>query len=984
MPDSISTSALDFRQLFEAAPGLYLVLLPDFTIVAASDAYLHATMTGREEIVGREIFEVFPDNPNETEADGVRNLRASLEKVMRTGERDAMAIQKYDVRRPPEKGGNFEERFWSPLNLPVLNEAGETAFIIHHVEDVTETVRAEKIAADLKSRADLIESEQKKAEAALEAGEIGTWTFDIANDRVFADKNLAKIFSVSAEDAAGGGLANYICAIHPNDRARVETLIVEAIRNGEACTAEYRVVQPDNSVRWVIARASVLRGADGSPIEIPGVVIDITERKVAEEKLRENRERLQMAMDVAKIFSWEMNLATQKIEWSDNVERVVGFLLPEEFEVTVNDLIHPEDREPTAREILDAIERGENYESEFRLVNPETGEIVWVRAQGVVASDTADNQPRFVGITQNITETKQAQESLLERSHLAILNGDIGVAINQGEDLRSMLKSCTDALVKNLDVAFARVWTLDKDEKVLELQASSGIYTHLDGAHSRVPVGKFKIGKIALERQPHLTNNVVTDPRVSDKEWAKRERMIAFAGYPLIIEDRLLGVICVFARRILTEVTLQALKSISDAVANGIERKRIEEDRKRLLEKERAARADAENANRLKDDFLATLSHELRTPLTSILGWSRMIGSGQLGAEQTKIAIETVERNAKLQSQLIEDILDVSRIISGKLRLDIRPVDLRAAIENALEAARPAADAKNIRLQQILDTNVGTISGDADRLQQVFWNLLSNAVKFTPKNGRVQVKLERVDSHVEVVVADSGQGIDAETLPFVFERFRQSDSTPTRVHGGLGLGLAIVRHLVELHGGSVSAASDGLNAGAVFTASFPLSAVRENSVENADKSIGGASGENQPKLFCPPELKDVRILIVDDELDTRALLTSIFETCEAKITAAANLADALEAVKTNDFDILVSDIGMPEHDGFELISEIRKLSPENGGRIPAIALTAYARVEDRMRVLAAGFQMHVPKPVEPAELLAIVANLAGWKTKVII
>lgn len=409
------------------------------------------------------------------------------------------------------------------------------------------------------------------------------------------------------------------------------------------------------------------------------------------------------------------------------------------------------------------------------------------------------------------------------------------------------------------------------------------------------------------------------------------------------------------------------------------EDKQIQTEREKLLASEKNARAEAERANRLKDDFLATLSHELRTPLSAILGWARLLKEKQIGAEQTFRAIDTIERNARSQAQLIEDILDVSRIISGKLRLNVQPVDLSSVIEQAIEAVRPAADAKSIRLQRVLASGV-MISGDADRLQQIIWNLLSNAIKFTPRDGRVQIKLERLGSHVEVTVADNGVGIDAETLPFIFERFRQSDSSTTRQHGGLGLGLAIVRHLVELHGGSVQATSDGAGKGTVFNLLFPIIPLRSENFAtgNTGELEAPAPASAQTEFRCPPEIKNLQILLVDDEPDTREMLAFVFRKCEAEVTDVASVSEALEAVKSGKYDVLVSDIGMPERDGYDLIRNIRRLTPEHGGRIPAVALTAYARFEDRLKALSAGFQMHVPKPVEPAELLTIVAGLAHW------
>ena len=582
----------------------------------------------------------------------------------------------------------------------------------------------------------------------------------------------------------------------------------------------------------------------------------------------------------------------------------------------------------------------------------------------------------------NITERRRSAEALLERTRLAELNADVGLALTRSDNLGDMLHRCTKAMVEHLDAAFARIWTVNKKGDVLELQASAGMYTHLDGSHGRVPVGKFKIGLIAQERQPHLTNEVVGDPRVSDQEWAKREGIVAFAGYPLIVEERLIGVMAMFARRELTEATLQALASVANAIALGIERKRGEQERAQLLASEQRARREAESANRTKDEFLGTLSHELRTPLTAILGWARMLSAGQLDEINQQRALETIERNARAQSQLIEDILDVSRVISGKMRLEVRPLDLATVIEAAVDTALPAADAKGIRLQRVLDSGASMVSGDSTRLQQVVWNLLSNAIKFTPRGGRVQVRLERINSHVEIVVSDTGQGMTSNILPYIFERFRQADSTSTRAHGGLGLGLAIVRHLVELHGGTVEAESEGAGQGSTFTVRLPLIAMRSidlSSMRNEERVHPTASGG--VPFDCPPVLKDLHVLVVDDEEDTRLFVTAVLEQCGARVTATASAAEALVSLQDLRPDVLVSDLGMPEEDGYSLIRKVRALSADEGGRTPAAALTAYARVEDRLKVLRSGFQIHLPKPIEPAELVTVVANLTGRITE---
>ncbi|MBA3247856.1 MAG: response regulator [Pyrinomonadaceae bacterium] len=404
------------------------------------------------------------------------------------------------------------------------------------------------------------------------------------------------------------------------------------------------------------------------------------------------------------------------------------------------------------------------------------------------------------------------------------------------------------------------------------------------------------------------------------------------------------------------------------------ERRRAEEERERLLAREQELRQQAEQANRLKDEFLATVSHELRTPLTSILGWAQLLNAGRLDEPSAARAIETIARNARAQMQLIEDLLNVSRIITGKLRLDMRPVELFPIVEAAIDAVRPAADAKAIALQTAIDRMAGVVSGDPDRLQQIIWNLLSNAIKFTPKGGRVETRLERVSSRVRLTVSDTGAGISPKFLPHVFDRFRQADSATTRTHGGLGLGLAIVRHLTELHGGTVSAASAGEGQGSIFTVELPLMPLLPSRIEEYRSSSTPQSAIRNPQSAI---LRGLRVLIIEDEADARAMLRVALEQSGANVTAVASADEALRALVQVRPDVVISDIGMPDEDGFALIRKLRALPPEAGGQIPALALTAYARDEDRRQALSAGFQMHLSKPVEPDKLIATVARLAG-------
>lgn len=396
-------------------------------------------------------------------------------------------------------------------------------------------------------------------------------------------------------------------------------------------------------------------------------------------------------------------------------------------------------------------------------------------------------------------------------------------------------------------------------------------------------------------------------------------------------------------------------------------------ERRQALKREKEARLEAEAANRVKDEFLSTLSHELRTPLTAIMGWADLLLHDEVDPDKQPQAIETIFRNANSQCQLINDLLEVSRIITGKLHLEFVSCELHSVIEAAAETVRPTAEAKGVRLQVLLEPNVGSVFGDSERLQQIVWNLLANAVKFTHKGGLVQITLRRLNSHIEIAVSDSGVGIKPDFLPYVFERFRQADGSTTRHYGGLGLGLAIVRHLVELHGGTVSADSAGENRGAKFTVRLPAMVANEH--PPAEEFKQPALVEVEARDRQPSSLQGLRVLVVDDEIDARTLLTMMLERCGAQVVAVSSSREGLESIESWLPDVLIADIGMPVEDGYGLIKKVRKLPKKKGGQTPALALTAYARTEDRVRALSEGYQVHLAKPVDRYELAAVVASL---------
>jgi PAS domain S-box-containing protein len=419
--------------------------------------------------------------------------------------------------------------------------------------------------------------------------------------------------------------------------------------------------------------------------------------------------------------------------------------------------------------------------------------------------------------------------------------------------------------------------------------------------------------------------------------------------------------------RKLSEEALREAQKVAEA-ANA--------DRQRLLESERAARSDAERASYMKDEFLATLSHELRTPLNAVLGWATALRAGHFPTEELEQGLETIERNARVQAQIIEDLLDMSRIISGKVRLDVQRVDLPAVVAEAIDTVRATASAKGVRLQTIIDPLNAPVTGDPNRLQQVFWNLLSNAIKFTPKGGRVQVMLERVDSHLEVSIIDTGEGISPEFLPYIFDRFQQADASTTRRHGGLGLGLAIVKQLVELHGGSVRVKSSGTGKGATFIVSLPMT------VLHPLQERGHPQSKPRDLPSVPAiSLNNVSVLVIDDELDARNLLKLLLESAGAVVYLAPSAEQGMEHLLSKSVDVLICDIGMPDVDGYSLMRRIRALNDGQKSEVAAVALTAYARLEDRTEAMSAGFQNHLPKPVEPAEFLAVVHSLANPRSR---
>jgi PAS domain S-box-containing protein len=689
------------------------------------------------------------------------------------------------------------------------------------------------------------------------------------------------------------------------------------------------------------------------------VANDITERKQAEEALRESEERFRLMADTAPVMIWLSGPDTLYTYFNRSWLDFTGRALGEELGNGWSGGVHPDDLQACLQTRAEAFYRRAKFETEYRLRRAD-GEYRWVVDVGVPRLTSEGTFAGYIGSCLDITERRKAEqerERLLDRAEAArrraALLAEASAILASSLEYQTSLQSVAELAVNH----FADWCTVD----VIE-----------DGATSRVALAQRdgdELEKAALATEPHALSVLKTGrpeivPVAGGEEGGtstRPGRATSWMCVPLMARGRILGALTLVAaapRRTYSDEDLSLAQDLADRAAMAVENVQL--------------LRQAQQANRTKDEFLATVSHELRTPLNSILGWAKMLGTGRLDQANSSRAVEIIERNAKAQAQLIEDLLDISRIISGKLRLDVRSVDLVPIIESAVDAVRLAAESKGIRIQRVLDSGIGPISGDPDRLQQVVWNLLSNAIKFTPREGRVQVRLEKIGSAAHIVVSDTGIGISPEFLPDVFERFRQGDSSSTRKHGGLGLGLAIASQLIELHGGGISVKSEGTGNGAVFTVSLPIPAAGESGGRMQPGQTPAAPGVGSPVL------EGIRVLVVEDDTDTREVMTLILQQCGAEVRGAASAGEAFDILCTDWVPhVLVSDIEMPGEDGYALIRRVRAREATHGGRIPAAALTAYARSEDRMRAQSAGFQAHVPKPVEPAELIAVVASLAG-------
>jgi PAS domain S-box-containing protein len=670
--------------------------------------------------------------------------------------------------------------------------------------------------------------------------------------------------------------------------------------------------------------------------------------------------------------------------WNTAAERLFGFTSEEMVGRSILTII-PDELQHEEVEILAKLRAGQRIERYETIRLHKSGRRLEI---SLTISPIKDSTGRVIGAAKfahDITERRRVERALKDEAEALETLNRLGQAVASQLDLDRIVQRVTDSATQLTGAAFgAFFYNVMKDESYW-LYALSGAARE-SFANFPMPRNTDVFGPTFRGEGVVRSEDIRRDPRYGRNSPFKgmppgHLPVCSYLAVPVKLHTGEVigglffghpepGVFSERSERLALGVATQASIAMANArLFDSVKKLAIE--REELLGSERTARAEAERLSQMKDEFLATLSHELRTPLNAIQGWTTLLRQRSHSPEDRERGLETIERNVRAQAQIVNDLLDMSRIISGKIHLEIQPLQLHEVIDNAIEAIRQSADAKRIRVQKLLDSGIGWVRGDPNRLQQVLWNLLSNAVKFTPARGKIQVVLERVNSHVEIVVEDSGAGIPAEFLPHVFDRFRQGDASITRRYGGLGLGLSIVKTLVELHGGSVRVKSAGENQGSTFIVAIPISQVR---LDARDIKAAGTSTDPLEGVQLP-RLDEARVLIVDDDQDGCAFLARILEERGAHPTCAGSAREALELMRQGRFDILLSDIGMPDMDGYELLKQVRLLDALRDAPIPAIAITAYARPQDRQRSLFAGYNMHFSKPIEAPELVAAMAGL---------
>ena len=830
-----SNPPVDFRALFDAAPELFLAVYAeeDYRIAAASDSYLRATMTRREDIIGRPLFEVFPANPDDPANNSHRQLHAALDHVRAGGPAETLPEWKYDIRRPAAAGGGFEERYWETSASPVRGRDGALALILCRTEDVTARRQSAHEMEDARAR----------MEATLGSADVGTWIWEVGPDRVTADRNVARLFGVSPEDAAGGPLEHYTRRIHAEDRARVADAIAEAAREGRRFDTEYRLLQPDGSIRWVAARGWAERDAAGAPTRFPGVVIDVTERKLAEEAALRHSRQLQKLSGI----STRLNAA-------HDVTSVVGIITEE-----ARSLIGAQ------RAVTSVIPGPVPAERGVTVVSQQNGE----RPAGSPYQGVSGGAPALTDLAERLPGPTRVSR---EEAACALARRDPSVA---GSDL---------------DVA-----------------ATGWLAAPLVGRNTR------RLGVI------HLADKPAQDFTANDEA---------------------------------------LLVQLAQIAAVAIENARLYEE---LREKDQR-----------KDEFLAMLAHELRNPLAAIRNAVALGSDQEAKAEEIEWSMEVINRQMRQLSRLIDDLLDVSRITQGKVQLRREPLDAARVLQSAVDTVQPLMEERQHELTVSFRPGTLHLEADPTRLEQIIVNLLSNAARYTEKTGEISLRAKVEDGQVVIRVKDNGMGIPPDKLPLMFDLFTQGNRSLARSEGGLGIGLTIVRSLAELHGGTVTAHSEGTGQGSEFVLRLPaIAAAKGSSAAPARTGNGRAAAVNPPARPHTAAAAAHRVLVVDDNADSAQGTARILTRQGHDVRIVYDGPSALEAAREHRPRYVLLDIGLPGMDGYEVAARLRQDATLKDATL--IAVSGYGQDSDRRRSREAGFDQHLVKPVDPEELLGLLA-----------
>jgi PAS domain S-box-containing protein len=827
-------------------------------------------------------------------------------------------------------------------------------------DDAGRVIGASKIARDITDRAQAALANARLA-AIVDSSDDAIVSKDLDGIIMSWNRSAERMFGYTESEALGRSIRMII----PADRQGEEETVLAHIRAGKAVTHfETLRLRKDGTLIPISLTVSPIRDAAGRVIGASKIARDIRER--AEAALASRRLAAVVESSDDAIITKDLNSVITS--WNSAAERMFGYAAAEAIGQSIRMLI-PEELQDEEDVVLAKIRAGEKIDHYETIRQHRNGTRLMI---SLTVSPIRDDTGRIVGaskVARDITERAHLLSAAREHAHNTEKLGEVGAVVASNLERETIIQKVTDIATELTHAEFGAFFYNVTD-------AESGdaymLYT-LSGA-PREAFASFPHPRATAVFAPtfHGTGPVRFDDVTADPHYGQRAPFFgmppghlpvrSYLAVPVIgVSGAVLGGLFFGHSRIGMFTAQHERLALGVAAWASV-----------ALENARLY-AEARAANRMKDEFLAVLSHELRTPLNAIVGYSRLLRGGILPPEKAARGLETLERNATWLTQIVEDVLDVSRIVSGKIRLDVQAVELPIIVDNAVATSQPAADAKGVQLQTMVDPHVGPVSGDPGRLQQVVWNLVSNAVKFTPRNGRVQVRLERVNSHVEIVVSDTGIGIRPDFLPYVFERFRQADAGTTRKSGGLGLGLAIVRHIVEMHGGTVDASSGGEGQGATFRVRLPLMIMRPASLDTPREH---PRTERREALTGLGDLQGIRVVAIDDEADALTLLRVVLETAGAQVTTLSSPLTALDCIAEVKPHVLVIDLGMPEMDGFELITRLRRSTNAAIRNLPAAALTAFARSEDRTKALRCGFEMHLAKPVDPGELVASIATLA--------